>query len=221
MAMLHLKIIPIDVIIDTGEGQYQQMTPAQSANAIIKEMAAESGIDGIGITDSSPLNVARGDFETAIRGGLIPAENAPHSKTLYRLTTPASHLRSARSIVSAYESYDGGPPDTEDLTSGVIAPYARSNYYEDLRLRLERVAALMEKTFKARSKVFSCYVTLAEKPIARRAGLGFYGKHGVIITPGHGSLVVLGEIITDLELEPDEALDTTCGDRSHRQTRLR
>jgi epoxyqueuosine reductase len=54
-------------------------------------------------------------------------------------------------------------------------------------------------------------VTLAEKPIAPRAGLGFYGKNGVIITTRHGSCVVLGEILTDLELDPDPRPETDCG----------
>lgn len=188
------------------------MRHAQSANSMIKEMAADLGIDGVGISDSSPLHLARDGFETAIKRGFIPAENAPHPRTLARLTTPAKHLKRARSIVSAYESYDGGEPDITDPTQGVIAPYTRSNYYGDLKRRLKRMAALIEKTFRARSRVFCCYVTLAEKPIAYRAGLGFYGKNGIIITPEHGSFVVLGEIVTDLEIEPDQPLDTNCGE---------
>jgi epoxyqueuosine reductase len=201
----------MEVTIELGEGQYQQVKQAQSANSMIKEMAADLGIDGVGISDSSPLQLARNGFETAIKHGFIPAENAPRPKTLTRLTTPAQHLKRARSIVSAYESYDGGEPDVADHTQGVIAPYTRSNYYGDLKRRLERLAALIEKTFGARSRIFSCYVTLAEKPIAHRAGLGFYGKNGIIITPEYGSFVVLGEIVTDLEIEPDQPLDMSCG----------
>jgi epoxyqueuosine reductase len=72
----------------------------------------------------------------------------------------------------------------------------------------------MQTDFGCRTKAFSCYVTLAEKPLAEKAGLGFYGKNGVIVTPHHGSLVVLGEIITDLEIEPDEKLDISCGECS-------
>jgi epoxyqueuosine reductase len=69
----------------------------------------------------------------------------------------------------------------------------------------------MKLQFGCRTKAFSCYVTLAEKPVARKSGLGFYGKNGVIITGQHGSCVVLGEILTDLALDPDEPLDTDCG----------
>jgi epoxyqueuosine reductase len=208
---LHLKILTTEVTISTGEGQYQEMMRARPGRSVIEEMAADLGIDGIGISDSHPLELAREGFRTAIDRGFIPQATAPKPETLKRLTTPTSHLKGAKSIVSAYESYDGSHPDVADPAHGVIAGYTRSNYYEDLRRRLQRLGTLLEKAFAARSKAFSNYVTLAEKPIAQRAGLGFYGKHGVIITPGHGSFVVLGELITDLEVEPDEPLDTTCG----------
>lgn len=177
----------------------------------VKDMAREIGIDGIGICDCQPLEETRKAYETAIDRGLIPADSTPRRRTLKKLTTPASHLRGARSVISAYESYFTGAPAPSDPHRGVIAPYTRSNYYEDLRLRLRHLADAIEQDFRCRTKVFSCYVTLAEKPLARRAGLGFYGKNGVIVTPDHGSFVVLGEIITDLELEPDNELDHTCG----------
>ncbi|GAH86398.1 unnamed protein product, partial [marine sediment metagenome] len=57
-----------------------------------------------------------------------------------------------------------------------------------------------------------CYISLTEKPIAQRAGVGWYGKNGIIITERFGSWVVLGEIITELELDTDESLQQDCGD---------
>jgi epoxyqueuosine reductase len=182
-----------------------------SATRKIKERAAELGIDGIGVCDSGVLAGTRKEFGIAINRGLIPQSQAPSSRTLVRLTTPATHLRGARAVISAYESYYTGEPGCSDPAEGVIAHYTRANYYHDLKLRLRRLSDFMRKDFGCRTKVFSCYVTLAEKPLARKAGLGFYGKNGVIVTERHGSFVVLGEIITDLELEPDPMLDMTCG----------
>ena len=186
-----------------------------TAKVLIREKALELGIDGVGFTDSEPLEGARAGLETAIRAGYIPGDLAPSPASLARFTTPKRHLKSARSIISAYECYYRGGPEEEppdDPLVGTIARYTRSNFYKDLQGRLRRLASFMAKEFGCRAKVFCCYVSLAEKPIARKAGLGFYGKHGVIVTPEHGSFVVLGEILTDLAVEPDSPLATDCGE---------
>jgi epoxyqueuosine reductase len=187
---------------------------AASAKSIIKDVAHELGIDGIGICDSEPIEATGEAIQAAASRGLIPAHEVPGPRTLARLIAPREHLKGARSVVTAYESYYKDVPAETDPRRGTIAPYTRANYYKDLKLRLGSLAQFMRKRFGCRTKAFSCYVTLAEKPLARRAGLGFYGKHGIIITPQHGSCVVLGEIITDLELEPDEPIETSCGDCS-------
>jgi epoxyqueuosine reductase len=50
-----------------------------------------------------------------------------------------------------------------------------------------------------------------DKALAARAGLGWYGKNTNILTKELGSFVLLGEIITTLEIEPDAPLDSSCG----------
>ncbi|MEO0226348.1 MAG: HEAT repeat domain-containing protein, partial [candidate division WOR-3 bacterium] len=47
--------------------------------------------------------------------------------------------------------------------------------------------------------------------MAERSGLGFYGKHGIILSREFGSYIVLGEIITDLEIEPQGSIGDSCG----------
>jgi len=184
---------------------------AASDKHMIREYARDLGIDGIGSCDAEPLIETREAFESAVRQGLIPEESAPHPETIVRLTTPRRHLKGARSILTAFEYYHKGGNRGEDPARGVIAAYTRANHYLDLRSRLQMLAGFMEKEFTCKTKVFSCYVTLAEKPLAVKAGIGFYGKHGVVITPAHGSFVVLGELLTDLELEPDQPMDLSCG----------
>jgi epoxyqueuosine reductase len=182
-----------------------------SVAAWIRDVARELEIDGIGICDAGALPEARSDIQAAIERELIPADRAPASKTLDRLTAPASHLKGARSVISAFGSYHTGEGNSPDPTDGVVAYYTRANYYRDLYERLKGLSVRMKDEFGCRTKAFSNYVTLAEKPVAQKAGLGFYGKNGIIITPRHGSLVVLGEIVTDLEIEPDTPLESSCG----------
>jgi epoxyqueuosine reductase len=185
------------------------------SKSLIWEKARELGIDGIGFADAEPLDVARSGIQAAVSSGYIPRDLAPSEKSLARFTDPRRHLSGARSIIAAYECYyrlGPGEEEPDDPLVGTIARYTRSNFYEDLHGRLRRLASFMAQELSCRTKTFCCYVSLAEKPIALKAGLGFYGKHGVIVTPKHGSYVVLGEILTDLEMEPDAQVTTDCGD---------
>ncbi|MGH4051831.1 MAG: tRNA epoxyqueuosine(34) reductase QueG [Clostridium sp.] len=53
---------------------------------------------------------------------------------------------------------------------------------------------------------------LPERYIAKLAGVGFIGKNNTLITKKYGSYVFLGEIITDLVIEPDKPIHNGCGD---------
>lgn len=177
----------------------------------IEDLAAAAGIHGVGFSGAEPLKEARGHFDEAIAAGYIPAGSVPGAKTLDRVVDPKARLRTAASVVTAYLSYHTGEPEPQDRASGIIAPYTRANFYTALESRLAVVAGAMEDEFGAKTRVSSNYVSLAEKPLAARSGIGFYGKNGIIISPRHGSYIVLGEIVTDLEIEPDRPLEPTCG----------
>ncbi|MGX7196161.1 tRNA epoxyqueuosine(34) reductase QueG [Enterococcus olivae] len=53
---------------------------------------------------------------------------------------------------------------------------------------------------------------LVDVAVAQRAGLGFIGKNGLLITEEYGSFVYLGEIVTNIQFEPDEPVANGCGD---------
>ena len=180
---------------------------------LIREVAHELDIDGIGITDAPELfeAIQRVDQLKARHPDVSDAYKGFHFEKFF---APRRHLKSVRSIISAFQCHFTGDAGPVEPTSGVIASYTRSNHYEDLRRKLKELANFISREFGARAKVFSCYVSLAEKPIAERAGIGFYGKNGIIVTPSFGSMVVIGEILTDLELEPDEPIPESCKDCS-------
>ncbi|AFY72290.1 iron-sulfur cluster binding protein, putative [Synechococcus sp. PCC 7502] len=52
---------------------------------------------------------------------------------------------------------------------------------------------------------------IAEKAWAQRAGIGWIGKHSNLISRGYGSWIFLGEILTNIELEPDQPHTEHCG----------
>src|SRR3546814_3875220 len=64
---------------------------------------------------------------------------------------------------------------------------------------------------KAGVKVFVDTAPVMEKPLAQAAGLGWQGKHSNLLSLELGSWLFLGEVFTDLALEPDQAESDHCG----------
>lgn len=50
---------------------------------------------------------------------------------------------------------------------------------------------------------------LVDTAVAQRAGIGFIGKNGLVTSKEYGSYMFLGELITNLEIEPDQAWKST------------
>jgi epoxyqueuosine reductase len=101
---------------------------------------------------------------------------------------------------------------------GNVARYARGEDYHDVvRRELKAVIAKLVPFAPAGAHFRVCVDTapVLEREWAVRAGLGFVGKNGLLIVPGVGSHVVLGEVLTDLALAPSAtAVDATwerCG----------
>ena len=79
-------------------------------------------------------------------------------------------------------------------------------------LRLKRLEDWMEAEFPgSRAKAYVDTGPVLEKVWAQRAGIGWIGKHTNVITQDLGSWVFLGELVTTLELEPDEPATDHCG----------
>lgn len=88
---------------------------------------------------------------------------------------------------------------------GNVAAYARGeDYHRVVRRHLKGVIDDLKPLAPRGSHFRVCVDTapLLEREIAVRAGLGFVGKNGMLIVPGVGSHVVLGEILTDVTLAP-------------------
>lgn len=125
---------------------------------------------------------------------------------------PAKLLARARSIICVADRYHDGRTDPRPAASslapsGHVARYARGDdYHAVIRKRLKQLAAELEQMFpRAQFRVCVDTAPILEREHAMRAGLGGIGKHTLLIEPGVGSYLLLGEIITTLELASSES----------------
>lgn len=194
----------------------------------IKELGYEIGLDVVRITNAGSFPETEKSIIESIKKGYILENDYQTSRdisaikkqfNLNKITkrcNPASILKRAKSIISVAQCYlieEAEDIQDKEQLYGKIAKYDVGNFYYDVKLKLKNIIdSINQKTdFKYKSKNKSCYVSLVEKPVAERAGTGWYGKNGIIISERFGSWVVLGEVITELELEIDEPLQRNCG----------
>ncbi len=130
---------------------------------------------------------------------------------------PGRMLPGARSIICVADRYHDGSPDVAAAGGpprGRVARYARGDdYHLVMKNRLHRLAD--ELSSQHPHETFRTCVDTApvlERELAQRAGLGSVGKHTLLIEPGVGSYLLLGEVITTLAMEPSNScMDDPCG----------
>jgi epoxyqueuosine reductase len=174
--------------------------------AELEALAAELGLDAIGAARAEPYaeterhireRRARGLFAD-MRFTMARPEESCHPETL---------LPGARTVVSAALCYWLPEPELP-AGHGRLPRYTWFDAYAVLREKLDELG----------SRVGGAYRVLVDanqhvdREAAARSGVGFYGKNTLLITRRHGSWVVLGTLISDVELEPTPPLDADCGE---------
>ena len=185
-------------------------------SAAVVEAARELGFHAVGIAPALPARRFAAFEEWLARGMhgdmaylADPAHREPRAdvRTL---------LAGARSVVVVALAYDASVVPLERLR-GQVARYARNrDYHSIIKARLrelaDRLSRLAARPVAARPCVDTAPVL--ERELAERAGLGFVGKNTLLIAPGLGSYLLLGEVILDVELEPTAASEpakSRCG----------
>ncbi len=183
--------------------------------AEIKSFALrELGFDLVGVTTAAPLpggahldrwlaEGKHGDMSYMARTAAVRGD-------------PARFLTGAKSVVCVAMSYHEAsePPELgAQAERAVVARYARRrDYHAVLRKRLVRLGRLVAE--RAPGAVWRPAVDTApllEKELAQRAGLGWIGKNTCLINRRLGSELLLGELVTTLELPPDPSETDHCG----------
>jgi epoxyqueuosine reductase len=178
-----------------------------------RALALESGFDlaGVAAADAPP--------ELAFFSEWVARGHAGEMAYLTSQRERRADLRAAfpwaRSVVSVGLQYDTPAPYSIAAASGRgwIARYAWGDDYHDvMKTRLEALRArLVSEVGPMESRVYVDTGPVVERAYAAAAGLGAWGKNTCLLHPEHGSWFFLGEVITDLEMEPDTPRPDMCG----------
>ncbi len=164
------------------------------------------------------------EHEGFVLAGVAPIEPSEHAATLREWLDAGKHggmawladtveerldptrlLPGVRSVVmvAAYYAGRGVAAEEPQPGKGRVARYARGrDYHTVLKRRLHRVCDRVRAEFPGTAtRAFCDTAPVLEREMALRCGLGWIGKHTLLIHPTHGSWMVLGGFLTTLELE--------------------
>jgi len=178
---------------------------------LIKQKALELGFQSIGIAQAGFLEEEALRFENWLKQGY-------HGKMTYmenhfdKRLDPTKLVPGARSVISL--SYNYFPEKQQINDTYKIAKYAYGkDYHFNIKNKLRSLFQyIQEEIGEIDGRVFTDSAPILERAWARRSGIGWEGKHSLIIQKNKGSFFFLAEIISDLALEYDTPFPTDhCG----------
>ncbi len=178
----------------------QAMTGAE-----LRRIAVELGLDAVGVTPAEPYERTERDIRERKARGLFGRLGFTTTRPEVSCH-PENLLEGARTVISAALCYYLPEPELPP-GHGRLPRYAWHDGYAELREKLDVLGRLLEAPYR----VLVDANQHVDREAAARSGVGFYGKNTLLITERHGSWVVLGTLVTTVELEPTAPMSPGCG----------
>lgn len=195
--------------VPSAEGSPAAALDPEALADAIRRAARDLGFVAVGFTGAEPFP----EDAARLTAWLAAGHHGDLDYLTEDRTTPATLLAGARTIVAVALPHARDAVPVERLMTQVARYAVGRDYHVVLKERLrelaDRVAELAGRALLARACVDTA--PLAEHATAARAGIGFTGLNTLTIVPGHGSYVVLGELVLDLALPPDRPAAPRCG----------
>jgi epoxyqueuosine reductase len=180
---------------------------ALSLEDLLKAQAYGLGFDLVGITSLGPMDTADA-FDSWVESGYAgEMDYLPRGSAKRR--DSSLPVPGATSAIVVGLNYGGREP------TGAVARYARGDdYHEVMTARLDELHRWLESETcrRIRGKAYVDTGPILERDLARRAGLGWFGKNTNLISPRIGSFFFIGVLLVDLDLAPDAPFEADrCG----------
>jgi epoxyqueuosine reductase len=172
----------------------------------LSRIAQKLGIDAVGAARAAPYERTEAQINERKARGLFADMRFTMAQPEVSCH-PESLLPGARTVVSAALCYYA-PAPLPGPGEGRLPRYTWHDAYAALREKLDALGRSLGGSYR----VLVDANQHVDREGAARAGVGFYGKNTMLITHRHGSWVVLGTLITDVELDSSPPLGLDCGD---------
>ena len=185
-------------------------SPEEAARAI-KAFARDLRFDACGIAPAAqpidPENHLGAWLDQGFQAGM---EWIRSSRAIRR--DIQARLPGARSVIVVARDYWARRPEPREGSARVSRYAWGRDYHRVLRKPLKRLADFLGERVPGQTSWFGIDSgTVMEKAWAARAGIGWIGKHSLLIHPGLGSWVFLGLLATTADLAPDAPMPDQCG----------
>ena len=182
----------------------------------VKDAAVQMGFDVVGIASADVFRERGDTTKERVSEGLMDGLPWFTEQRVERGMDPANMLPNARSIISLALSHhhEADTEASDTLPRGRIARYAWGEDYH--RVFARKVRAFIETlpgvtgVEDIGTRWYTDTGPMLDRAVAERAGVGWFGKNTNILT-SQGSWMLLAQIITTLDLVPDQPLKKTCG----------
>ena len=181
----------------------------------ITQYATQCGFDLVRVTNAEEFVQERDITLKRINDGYMNGLPWFTESRVRHGTNPEALLPGARSIICLGLSYlDEQVAESSSASEGKVARYALvEDYHRAMKRRMKALIIELDKLLVVPLKA-KWYVDdgpMLDRAAAARAGLGWIGKNTNILSSSHGSWILLGQIITTLDLEPDPPSNKSCG----------
>lgn len=178
--------------------------------SLIKKKAFELGFAACGIAAAHTLTddaaFLRQWLEEGHQGDMTYLENYNDKREDVSLLV--SNAKSVIVVLYGYEKGQQQPTDAPKLAKYTFG----DDYHYVIKHKLQLLLEFIQKELHpAGGKVFCDTAPIFERRWAQQAGLGWIGTNKCLIHPQKGSFFLIGEIVTDLDLEYDIPLEGDCG----------
>lgn len=170
------------------------------------------GFEACGISKVRSLEEERNPLESWLSEGMNGSMDYM-ARNLEKRLDPAKIVEGAKSVISVLINYYPSRRQ-EDPEAPVISKYAYGrDYHFIIKEKLNTLLGFIQaEIYPCNGRPFVDSAPVLERAWAKQSGLGWIGKHSLLISKEYGSFVFLGELITDLELDYDkETVPDHCG----------